>query len=191
MDSNIVTTTEISLFFGVSERIVQKWVQLGCPVLIRGGAGRGDATKLDSVAVVRWVIDRRIARATRDRPDAALKRIQAQLAELDLCERQNKLIAVADVEPVWAAAILAARAELLGLGARLKSLLDSRYGINVDQQMIDDIVFSALQKLSESAPADPENEGDGGAEEAHEADLFESDGLTESDDYAEPPIVDG
>lgn len=171
----MIATTEILCdILGVTDRIVSKWVGAGCPVAVRGGAGRGSVSKFDTRDVILWLRDRAVARATKNTPDARLRAAQAQLAELDLAERTGALIAVADVEPIWTSAILAARAELLNLPPRLKSALDARYGINVDQQMLEEPVHEALRKLSESPPADEGDDDEAPKPENSEDVIFEN-----------------
>ncbi len=160
----IVNKNQLAEIVGVSERTLTDYQQDGMPIQSIGG--RGIENQYDSAKVIEWLVQRAVAGKSKLTPQDALYTAKARREELELVREAGKVVAIEDVEPVWLAGILAARADLLGLGARLKASLDARYGINVEQQMIDDMVFGALQKLSERAL--PDEEEDAEIEEAME-----------------------
>ena len=162
----IANTDQLCNILGCSPRVVSKWIVAGMPVVSRGGDGRGAVSKFDTRIVITWLSDRAVARAVRGRPDARLKDAQARLAELNLARECGALVSVAEIEPLWAGAVLAARTDLLGMGPRLKAALDARYGVNVDIEMIDTEIHSSLLKLGENPPVGDEN--DSGMEQTDE-----------------------
>lgn len=139
----------------VSERTLTEWQDDDMP--IKSVGGRGTENQYSTGETIEWRIRRAVAGKSKLTPQDALYTAKARREELELVREAGKVVAIEDVEPVWMAGILAARADLLGLGARLKALLDTRYAINVDQQMIDDMVFGALQKLSKRTLSDEED----------------------------------
>jgi phage terminase Nu1 subunit (DNA packaging protein) len=159
----IVNKNQLADVMGVSERTLSEWQEDGLP--IKSVGGRGLENQYETAEVIEWRVQRAVAGKSvmtpRDRRDLA----DAQLSELELARESRKVVSIEEVLPLWEAAVLAARTDLLGLGPRLKALIDARYGIDVEQEMIDVVVRDALQKLSERPPADEE---DGEMEEAFE-----------------------
>lgn len=152
----IVNKNQLAEIVGVSERTLTDYQQDGMPIAAIGG--RGIENQYDTAKVIEWLVQRAVAGKSKLTPQDALYTAKARREELELVREAGKVVAIEDIEPVWTAGILAARADLLGLGARLKALLDTRYAINVDQKMIDDVVFGALQKLSERSLPDEDAE---------------------------------
>jgi len=153
-----VTKEKLSEILGTSERQITRWISAGLPCRHQGGGGRADESIFSTVDVVRWLIDRAVVRAQRESPDAALRRVQLRRAELDLAEKCGALIAVADVGPVWEAAILAARTDLLTLGPRFKIEVQARYGVEIDAEIVNELVRAALVRLSQHPPEEGDAE---------------------------------
>lgn len=141
---------------GCSERALTKWTRDGMPTLANGGRGRGDGAEYDTVAVLRWLQDRAIARASRESPDAELKRLQVRTLEFELARKTGLLVPADEVAALWAGAIIAARTELLALTNHITSALAARYGVDVDRQLIEAEIRQALDKLAEHPPANAE-----------------------------------
>ena len=159
----IVNKNQLADVMGVSERTLSEWQEDGLP--IKSVGGRGMENQYETAEVIEWRVQRAVAGKSvltpRDRRDLA----EAQRSELELAKESRKVVSIEEVLPMWEAAVLAARTDLLGLGPRLKASIDARYGIDVEQEMIDVEVRNALQKLSEKPPVDEE---DGEIEEAFE-----------------------
>jgi phage terminase Nu1 subunit (DNA packaging protein) len=160
----IVNKNQLADVMGVSERTLSEWQEDGLP--IKSVGGRGLENQYETAEVIEWLVQRAVAGKSvltpRDRRDLA----DAQLSELELARESRKVVSIEEVLPLWEAAVLAARTDLLGLGPRLKAAIDARYGIDVEQEMIDAPVRDALQKLSERPPADEDEDGE--IEEAFE-----------------------
>ena len=86
-----------------------------------------------------------------DKPETGedrLKRLQAEELEIKIGERAGRLVSLADIEPLWAEAVIAARNELLLIPDRLKKELDKTYRINLDPLLIEVPIRQALQTIS-------------------------------------------
>lgn len=150
----MVNKNQLAEIVGVSERTLTDYQQDGMPIASIGG--RGMENQYDTAKVIEWLVQRAVAGKSKMTPRDERDFFEAKLSELKLVLEAGKVAVSEDVESGWLAGVLAARADLLGLGARLKASIDARYGIDIDQQMIDDVVFSALQKLCERRLPDEE-----------------------------------
>lgn len=151
----IVNKKELADVHGVSERTLTEWQEDGMPIESVGG--RGMENQYDTAKTIEWRAQRAVAGKAKMTPRDERDHYEAKLSQLELARESGKLVAVDDVGPVWEGAILAARTGLLGLPPVLKAMIDARYGINLDQQMIEDEVHNALRKLSEHPPEDDED----------------------------------
>jgi hypothetical protein len=84
-------------------------------------------------------------------------RLEGDRIELQLAKEAGLLVAVEEIEPLWASAILAAKSELLEGVYRLKSELDALFGIAVDVALLEDHFHQALAKLSDRPPVHAES----------------------------------
>ena len=159
----IINKRQLAEIHGVTQQTVTDWQKDDMPIESVGG--RGTENQYDSAKVIEWRIQRAVAGKSKLTPQDRLYSAKAEEQEDKNLVRAGVLVPADEIEPVWAAGALAMRSDLLGLGARLKASLDARYSVDIDQEMIDSMVFGALQKLSERPLPDEE---DGEIEEAME-----------------------
>lgn len=149
----IVNKNQLADVLGVTLATLTTWQKNGLPMVLN--AGRGGTNQYDTGKVIEWMIQRALAGAESETARERRDRLEGDLLELRLAKESGAVVAVDQVEPVWAGAILAARAELRGWGERLRAEIESRYRIEADPEIFAAAVDSVLLKLSE-APPDPE-----------------------------------
>lgn len=142
----IVNKRTLADVLGVSERTLTEWQDGGMPIESIGG--RGLDNQYDTAKVIEWRIQRALAGQKSETGKERLERLQAEELEMKIDERAGRLVALADIETMWASGIIAARAELMALSERLKDKLDATHRINVDPVVIEAEVLQALSKLS-------------------------------------------
>lgn len=79
---------------------------------------------------------------------AMTERLTRELKLLDLAERRNQLVNVAQVEVAYAQMVDAFRAELLSLPDKIVDDIRTLHGIDVDVELINEYVINALAELS-------------------------------------------
>lgn len=163
---NLITQAQYAKHRGVSEAAVSKAVKVGRISLIDG--------KIDPVAAdAQWARNSRV-RAGAGKPvmevpvvdpdddggdsrpgaedylvsRARREAAEADLAELDLAERNGQVIAVKAVEGAWAQALSAAREHLLQVRSRLAPLLAAESDPFKVDQMLDVEMSQALAHLA-------------------------------------------
>jgi phage terminase Nu1 subunit (DNA packaging protein) len=105
----LLTVRQIAAAEGVQPGQVRRWIEDGCPVAVRGGPGK--SALLDPRAVRAWRRPREASVSVAEE-SAALKRVQAQRAALELRVRAGELLERADVDRTWTGHIRDARALL-------------------------------------------------------------------------------
>ena len=75
----------------------------------------------------------------------------ASLKELMIAEKAGQLVPMDEIEPGWAALIVAARTELLILPDKLAMEVKTRYGIDIDPALIEERIHESLQHLADGA----------------------------------------
>jgi phage terminase Nu1 subunit (DNA packaging protein) len=148
--SMICNKRQLSDILGVSEVSLTKWQRDGLPMEV--DAGRGGSNQYDTARVIEWMIQRALAGAERETARERRDRLEGDMLELKLAKEAGALVAVAEVEPVWSAAILAARAELRSWGERLRAEIESRHQVEIDPALFAGAVDSILRRLAESPP---------------------------------------
>jgi hypothetical protein len=132
----------------------------------------GDQWKFDSAAVVGWLRERERQNALGeiaqiDEGEGRRRKIAAEagLAEIELAKADGAAVSVADFGLAWASMIGAARAKLLGLGAKLGRVVALSDDPAECSSQIDAAVSEALQELSEFEPQiQIDSEGDSESE---------------------------
>jgi terminase small subunit / prophage DNA-packing protein len=88
--SQIVNRHQIAEIMDVSQQTISDWLAKGMPVIDRGAAFNDGS--YDTGAVVRWYVDWKIAGVKGESQKDRLDRVTADLRELDLQQRQGKLV---------------------------------------------------------------------------------------------------
>lgn len=155
----LVNKRQLSEILGISERSLTEWQKEGLPVADYA-ENRGQANQYDTAAVIRWMVEREIARLNKEKPRDRLDRLKADAIELDIKERIGELAPAALFERAWADHILAARTEFLTLPEILATELSALYGVAVDADPIAEGINRALEKLSNYGDEDDADTAD-------------------------------
>jgi len=119
--------TELSALFSVHRTTIDNWIKEGLPV--EKGGPAGNVLQVPLKVAVQWARDRDLAkhkaalaqlRQESDGEETAKARklaADARMRELDLAEREAKLVDVAQVEDAWQQQVAAVREALMTLAA--------------------------------------------------------------------------
>jgi len=153
----IANKQQLADIHGVSERTLTEWANGGMPTISVGGIGRGYQNQYDTAATIEWRLQRAVSGYQVESAKERKDRLEGDRIELQLAKEAGLLVAVEEIEPLWASAILAAKSELLEGVYRLKSELDALFGIAVDVALLEDHFHQALAKLSDRPPVPAES----------------------------------
>jgi hypothetical protein len=153
----IANKQQLADIHGVSERTLTEWANGGMPTISVGGIGRGYQNQYDTAATIEWRLQRAVSGYQIESAKERKDRLEGDRIELQLAKEAGLLVAVEEIEPLWASAILAAKSELLEGVYRLKSELDALFGIAVDVALLEDHFHQALAKLSDRPPVPAES----------------------------------
>ena len=155
-----LTRRELAARFTVHPMTVTKWEQEGLPVARRGR--RGKPSLYDEAACRAWHDARETAAADEGPVDlvrerARKERAQAMLAEQAYASRAKILLPADEVERLWTAELMAARAKLLSLPHAYADRLAraaTRRGVAGAEDLIRQMVEEVLAELAEGPATD-------------------------------------
>lgn len=148
----ICNKTQLADVHGVTDRTLTDWAKAGMPVRAVGGRGRGHENQYDTATTIEWRIQRAVSGYQVESAKERKDRLEGDRIELMLAREAGLLVAVEEIEPLWAQAILAAKSDLMEGVYRLKSELDAAFGIEVDVALLEAHVHQALAKLADHPP---------------------------------------
>ena len=116
-DDMTVTRAQAVRLLGMSGRTFDRLVQEGAFAVLTPGAGRTPSTFDAPALVAAYVahLGRRTSTLDLQAERAALARVQRQKAEMDIAEREGKLVAVEDVEETWIHVLVSIREAVMAL----------------------------------------------------------------------------
>lgn len=85
---------------------------------------------------------------------ALTERVTRQIKELDLAERKGELIAVDQLKSSLRNSFLHIKTTMRGSAAKIKTIVDTRYGIDLDSEIIKLEIDNALSELSRYSTSD-------------------------------------
>jgi phage terminase Nu1 subunit (DNA packaging protein) len=133
--SRIVNKAKLAEVHGVSEETLTRWQAEGMPVLDHGA--RGQSSRYDTGATIRWRIERAIARAgAGDSVRARRDQVAMDREELALEKAKAQLVPADQVEPIWEARVLATAAFLISRHSRLAAKLEAAPDIEAKRQLL-------------------------------------------------------
>ena len=145
----ILNKAQLAEMLGFSERTLTEWSQEGMPLAHTGGRGQENA--YDTAAVVAWMLERAARKARADHPKDELYRSQKKLIDLQIAEKEKKLVDAAQVEREYTRLVLAARARLLQL-VNLVPELDGLACVEEKRERLEAAILQVLQELSKYDP---------------------------------------
>ena len=85
---------------------------------------------------------------------ALTERVTRQIKELDLSERKGELIAVSQLKSTLRNSFLHIKTTMRGSASKIKTIVDARYGIDLDSEIIKVEIDNALSELSRYTTSD-------------------------------------
>ena len=150
--SDLVPVSELAQIFGISQRRIQEFVQLGIlDKQKRGQYSLRDCTK----AYIRFLRDKQ-SRYPVDLQNerARLTKIQADRAAIELQLARGEVVGTDEVSKVWADLVLACRSKLLALPTSLGPGLLAERDLAGVSALLRDAIEDALTELSETKQQD-------------------------------------
>lgn len=157
----IVNKRQLSEILGILERFLTEWQKEGLSV-VSYTDHRGQANEYDSISVIKWLIQREVAKVCKEKPRDRLDLLKADAIELDIKERTGELAPTTLFEQAWGNHILAARTEFLTMPDVLATELSAIVGKEVDPDIIASYINKALEKLANYGIEDDEDHAGAG-----------------------------
>ena len=147
-----VDVSTLAILFGVSQRRIQEYAQLG--VLEKTGRGRYNLCD----CVLRFV---RFMREKRNKypidlqnERARLTKLQADRADIQLQEARGEVVRTEDVASTWADLVIAARSRLLAIPTSLTPGILAADSQNAVTELLRDAIEDALNELADTKHED-------------------------------------
>lgn len=147
-----VDVSTLAILFGVSQRRIQEYAQLG--VLEKTGRGRYNLCD----CVLRFV---RFMREKRNKypidlqnERARLTKLQADRADIQLQEARGEVVRTEDVASTWADLVIAARSRLLAIPTSLTPGILAADSQNAVTELLRDAIEDALNELADTRDED-------------------------------------
>jgi hypothetical protein len=154
---SIVNKGQLAEIIGKAENTLTTWQYEGLPIRSKGG--RGSTNQYDTAEVIEWMIQRALAGERSESGRERRDRLEADRLELMIAKETGQLVAASEIEPLWANAILAARNEFLLGTEKLKTIMDSHYGIDCDIDLLNGHIREILARLAEHTPGGDKPDG--------------------------------
>lgn len=142
----IIGQVQIAEVFGVTPKTIHEWQDTGFPVAVQGGDNC--PSEYESAACVQWLVQREVFKVQGESPRDRVFRLQGDALELELAEKQGRLIDVSQVEPLLTAAVVAAREGLLRERRRLARLVAGVTDVRRCEDLIGQVHEAFLRRLS-------------------------------------------
>ncbi len=146
-----VNKKELSDILGISERTLTEWQKEGMPIAFDGD--RGQSNEYDTAHVIEWYVNREKARAQVETPRDRLYLAQEELARIQIAEKHRTLVAVAELEPLYADLVVTFRQRMLAIPGRLAPLLETTAGMDNKRALLAEAIDEALTELSNYEPS--------------------------------------
>ncbi len=157
---SIVNQQQLAELLGYTVQTLIRWEQNeGLPSCLSGQRGRGN--EYDTAEVVKWLIQRELAKASGASPRDELDRVRKWEVELRISEKLGKLASAEMMEAAWSSHIEAAKIELLLAPAAIADIIYENHGLEVDEALITPPILQAIKKLTDNADDDTDPDADG------------------------------
>jgi phage terminase Nu1 subunit (DNA packaging protein) len=134
-----VNKRELSEILGISERSLTEWQKDGMPVVALGET-RGEENTYDTEAVIRWWIDRDVARRAGGSAFERLNDIRARREMLNLRREEGEIVLKNEIRPAFRTYVDDVLAVLIGIPDKYAQILDLTASIDGKHQVLQDIV---------------------------------------------------
>jgi hypothetical protein len=124
-----VNQRELAEICGVTDVTIWEWQGEGLPIVNRGE--RGESNVYDTGAVIDWRIERALARSgtTKAQVELEIMKLDLKKKRAEDSVRENTLVPVDQVRPIWESRIRSAAAYMTGRASQLAGLLETVQGI--------------------------------------------------------------
>lgn len=169
MAEYLVSKRVLSEILGISESSLTEWQKESPPLPVVAYGGLGVDGKYDSVAVIRWMVDRALRKAQIETPRDRLARVQADMVEIQLAEKRREVIPTAEIRPAWIGFAVELSQAFRAMPANSAPLLfqmgDQDAMRALLEETVDDILtrFALNDERSATVPADGSPQADGAA----------------------------
>ena len=147
-----VDVSTLAILFGVSQRRIQEYAQLG----ILEKTGRGQYNLCDCVLhFVHFLREKRNKYPIDLQNERArLTRLQADKCDLELHEARGEVIRAEDVAKTWGDLVVAARSRLLAIPTTVSPAVLAADKLNTVTELLRDSIEDALNELAETKHED-------------------------------------
>jgi phage terminase Nu1 subunit (DNA packaging protein) len=132
----LVNKTELEQFLGLSHTTLTEYQDQGLPIQKKGN--RGEENEYDTAEVVKWLVDRALARAGKSKTVLELELLELQVKEQRAKDalREGSLVPADRVAPIWENRVLSAAFSLTGRASRLAGILEAAQGIEAKRAIL-------------------------------------------------------
>ena len=172
----IVSAKELADLLGVQRHTVVEWAnKKGMPYTEAADRNAGKSWQFDTAAVFEWhreqAIQESLAYAgaaaeddeiSAEEADRRLKAAKAAIAQIDLAERAEEVVAVEDIAEIWAKHCGIVRTSIMDLPGRAAPVVQKLDDAAEIQKELRDIVNEILEELQDDRFAGQEAQGGSG-----------------------------
>lgn len=142
-----VNKKELAEILEVTERTLTEWQKNpNFPIEVVGQ--RGQKNQYDTGKVIRFMIERSMAGQSQESQRERRDRLEGDRLELDISQRCDTLVIAEEYEKALTALVYGIRNTILQGDSTLKMQLDSLYGIDIDEDVLNEHSRSILQQLA-------------------------------------------
>ena len=156
----VVNQRQLAEVFGVSHQSIKTWMTLGLPVMVQADGNVGN--QYDTAACIEWRVQQLLGRAEAEGARERRDRLEGDRLEMTIAKESGLVVDAPEIQQLFGSMVVAARAELLGSSAAIKSEADARYGIDFDERIVTDHHEQALARLAGGEDVGQCAAGDGG-----------------------------
>ena len=143
-----VTQTELCKILGLSRQSIWDYTQKGIFKKLPNGKYNAADCINAYIKYKTQKFEEKIQRMESEEAERRKKIAEARLKELELAEREEKLVDVDKVKDIWIKHITNTKQKLLSLPGKAAPLVYQADNINEIQQILHDIIIEALEELS-------------------------------------------
>lgn len=143
----LVNKKELAEILGVTERTLTEWQKnTSFPIEVVGQ--RGQSNQYNTEKVIRFMIERSLAGQSQESQRERRDRLEGDRLELDIAQRCDTLLVAEEYEKALTSLVYGIRNTILQGDSTLKLQLDSLYGIDTDEDVLNEHSRSILQQLA-------------------------------------------
>lgn len=134
-----VNKRELSEILGISERSLTEWQREGMPIVALGEE-RGLENTYDTEAVIRWWIDRDVARRAGGSAFERLNDIRARREMLNLRREEGEIVLKDEIRPTFRRYVDDVLAVLVGIPDKYAQVLELTASVDGKHQVLQELI---------------------------------------------------